>query len=201
MVRHPHPVPVRPQYEEYPSYHQPEILRCACGAVGTGGNDFARLRIIGLQIRDGSLHLIRTLNGQIQHTFLFAVHRFPAASDSVNLDTHLIQLISHGTRDVGANLQIIKLSLNLVDRALIQAQRNTNALGFCCSGDLLSNPLSLRLNTSFVQSYTNLDAAFGIDQLCNIGKLRRNTLCRSLFICSAETGNGHIGEGSSDHEQ
>ena len=29
MVRHPHPVPVRPQYEEYPSYHQPEILRCA----------------------------------------------------------------------------------------------------------------------------------------------------------------------------
>ena len=152
------------------------------------GIDFARLRIIGLQIRDGSLHLIRTLNGQIQHTFLFAVHRFPAASDSVNLDTHLIQLISHGTRDVRADLQIIKLSLNLVDRALIQAQRNTNALGFCCSGDLLSNPLSLRLNTSFVQSYTNLDAAFGIDQLCNVGKLRRNTLCGSLFISLQLTG-------------
>ena len=159
-----------------------------CSHIGQMGIDFASLRIIGLQIRDGSLHLIRTLNGQIQHTFLFAVHRFPAASDSVNLDTHLIQLISHGTRDVGADLQIIKLSLNLVDRALIQAQRNTNALGFCCSGDLLSNPLSLRLNTSFVQSYTNLDAAFGIDQLCNVGKLRRNTLCGSLFISLQLTG-------------
>ena len=66
-------MPVRPQYEEYPAYHQPEILRCACGAVGTGGNDAGPRReaITMIFLVIANVPMLYFLNEDWFHTLIF----------------------------------------------------------------------------------------------------------------------------------